>query len=264
MLAPPAESGRRRALALLAVSALALHAAPLRASPPAPPAGPTPADDTLPTYRTRLPPGATLRYDLRRGPYSGSGELRWQPAARRYELRLEGSVLGISVLTQLSRGTFDAAGLAPRRFTDQRFRRTMQAADFQREAGKVTFSGPAPELRLHPGVQDRLSWMIQLAAVVAAEPSLRGPGARVVLQVVGARGDAGLWVFRCVGAESLDTAAGRIAALRYLREPHGADDSGADVWLDPVRHFLPVRATTRRDADGDGLDLVLREALVGG
>jgi hypothetical protein len=42
-------------------------------------------------------------------------------------------------------------------------------ASFQRELGKITYSGPTWNTLLI-GSQDRLSWMIQLAAVVAAEP----------------------------------------------------------------------------------------------
>ena len=58
------------------------------------------------------------------------------------------------------------------RFTDTRIRRATVAANFQREAGvngggKISFSGSAQELPLVPGVQDRVSWMVQLAAIVA-------------------------------------------------------------------------------------------------
>ncbi len=46
-----------------------------------------------------------------------------------------------------------------------------------------------------PGTQDRLSWMLQLAAIVEAAPERHGPGARVSMFVVGARGDADVWTF---------------------------------------------------------------------
>ncbi len=247
-----------------AAETVATAFSPVVAGISAAPAPAASADAALPTYRTRMPPAATLRYDLQRGLVGGSGELRWQPAGARYELRLEASVIGIHVLTQVSQGGFDAAGVAPQRFTDQRVRKPVQAANFQRQAGKVTFSGPSLEVPLRPGVQDRLSWMIQLAAVAAAEPSLREPQAKVVLEVVGARGDAGLWVFRCLGAEAFDAAAGRIDGVRYARETSGPHETGAEVWLDPTRHFLPVRATIRNGAEGEVLDLRLREALIGG
>jgi hypothetical protein len=243
----------------------ALAAAPAAIAGVAEP-GPEPAasEPPLPTYRTRLPPAATLQYDLQRGRFGGSGELRWSPEGERYELRLTGSVVGINVLTQLSQGGIDGAGLAPQRFTDQRARRAAQAANFDRATGRLSFSGPSTVLPLHAGVQDRLSWMVQLAAIVAADPRWLEPDARIVLQVVGARGDAGLWVFRCVGAEPLDTAAGRIDSVHFAREPRGPYDTGVDVWLDPARHHLPVRATIRSGGDGEGLELRLREAVIGG
>ena len=220
------------------------------------------ADPELPTYRTLLPPPAVLRYDLQRGRFGGSGELRWQPDGGRYALSLDGSVVGIQVLTQLSQGGIDGAGLAPERFTDQRARRPVQAANFRRDVGKVTFSGPSHELPLRAGVQDRLSWMIQLAAIAAADPRLREPDARVALQVIGARGDAGIWVFRCLGPVPLETAGGTLDTLRYAREPRSPYDTAVEVWLDPARHHLPVRATTRNGAEGDGLELRLRDATI--
>ncbi len=44
---------------------------------------------------------------------------------------------------------------------------------------------------LPPGTQDQLSWMIQLAGIVAAEPERASEGDRISMAVVGARGDAG-------------------------------------------------------------------------
>lgn len=213
-----------------------------------------------PLYATRLPPALTLRYDLQRGRIGGSGELRWRPDGLRYELRLEGSVVGLNVLTQVSEGSLDANGLAPVRFTDQRARRAAVAANFEREAGRIRFSGPSTELPWQPGVQDRLSWMIQLAAVAAAEPALLAAGERISLQVVGARGDASLWSFRSLGAESLATAAGPLDTVHLLREPRSPYDTRVEVWLDPTRHHLPVRATMGA-GDEDRLELRLREVL---
>jgi hypothetical protein len=219
-----------------------------------------------PAYATRVPPAATLRYELVRGPFRGSGELRWAPGAGRYELSLEAKVSGLAVLTQRSQGGFDAAGLAPQRFTDRRARRSTQAANFDRAAGRVTFSGPSHSVPLLAGVQDRLSWMVQLAAIAAADPQRRIPGARVSVPVVGARGDAGTWLFRCIGAEPVATGTGHgpTAALRYVREPEGEHDTAVEVWLAPAYSHLPVRATVRNGNGGDAFELRLREARMGG
>ena len=124
-----------------------------------------------PTYRTTLPAAATLHYDVRRGALSGSGELRWAPSGEGYALTLEGSILGLTVLTQVSRGGLDAARPRAGALHRQRVRRARAGGEFPApRAGKITFSGPSVELPWHAGAQDRLSWMVQLAAIVAADP----------------------------------------------------------------------------------------------
>ena len=216
-------------------------------------------EDSIPHYRTLPPPAVTLRYDLQRGSLPGNGELQWRPGADGYELRLEGRVAGLAVLTQVSRGGFDESGIAPLRFTDRRARRPLSAANFQREAGKITFSGPQAEYPLHPGAQDRLSWMIQLGAIVAAEPGFSVAGAKLVLFVSGAHGDAGVWSFLCLGPDAVESRAGSVAALKFRREPRGPYDTTVEVWLDPQRHHLPVRASLRAGPNDDGLELRLQD-----
>ena len=214
--------------------------------------------DTLPHYRTQMPPALTLHYVLQRGALRGSGDLSWRPDGERYELRLEGRVAGLSVLTQVSSGGFDAAGVAPLRFTDQRLRRGTKAANFQRTAGKITFSGSSAEFPLRDGAQDRLSWMVQLGAIVAAEPKLRGVGAKVVVYVVGANGEASVWAFDCTAIESVTTGAGPVDALKFVREPREPYDTQVQVWIDPAQHHLPVRATQKSGPNDEGFELRLQ------
>ncbi len=214
--------------------------------------------DTIPHYRTQMPPALTLHYVMQRGALSGRGELSWRPERERYELKLVGSVAGLTVLTQISSGGFDAAGVAPLRFTDQRLRRGTKAANFQREAGKITFSGPSTEFPLRAGAQDRLSWMVQLGAIVAAEPKLRGVGAKVVIYVVGANGAAGVWTFDCTVIESVTTGAGAVNALKFVREPREPYDTQVQVWIDPAQHYLPVRATQKSGSNDEGFELRLQ------
>lgn len=233
-------------------------AAPARAEPA--PAG---GDEPVPVYRTHAPPAANLRFVMQRGLLRGNAELSWRPAGKAYELHLDGRIAGLTILSQVSQGGFDAAGLAPVRFTDQRLRGAVNAANFQRQAGKVTFSGPQTEFALQPGVQDRLSWMVQLPAIVAGEPALRKPGARVALHVIGARADAAVWVLRYVGRESVDVAGVAVDAEKFSREESGPHDTAVDIWLDPQRHHLPIRATLRNGGDNDALELILQEMTMG-
>ena len=214
--------------------------------------------DTIPHYRTQMPPAMTLRYVLQRGVLRGSGDFSWRPDGDRYELRLEGRVAGLSVLTQISSGGFDADGIAPLRFTDQRLRRGTKAANFQRDAGKITFSGSSTEFPLRDGVQDRLSWMAQLGAILAAEPRLRGVGAKVAMVVAGANGDASVWAFDCVAVESVTTGTGAVSALKFVREPREPYDTQVQVWVDPLQHYLPVRATQKSGPNDEGFELRLQ------
>ena len=229
---------------------VALAAVPAMESPP--------GTDLIPHYRTQIPPALTLRYVMQRGGLRGNGELSWRPDGEHYELKLEGRVAGLSVLTQISQGAFDADGVAPLRFTDQRLRRGTKAANFQRAAGKITFSGPSTEFPLRDGTQDRLSWMVQLGAIVAAEPKLRGVGAKIVMNVVGANGDASVWAFDCTAIESVATGAGSVNALKYVREPREPNDTQVQVWIDPAQHYLPVRAMQRSGTGEEVFELRLQ------
>ena len=222
---------------------------------------PAPADDAIPLYATQMPPPMRLRYQVRRGGLQGTGELRWRPQGGRYELDFEARLGPLNLLSQASTGDFDAAGIAPLRFTDQRARRPVQAVNFQRDAGKVSFSGPGTEFALRAGMQDRLSWMLQLAAIAAAEPALRVAGAKVALRVVGVQGDASVWVFRCLGATAVsdDSEESPSGLLAYLREPREQYDTTVKVWLDPVHHHLPVRARLKAGPGDPGLALVLQD-----
>lgn len=194
-----------------------------------------------PVYATRLPPPATLRYDLRRGALGGSGEIHWQPAGARYAAMLQGTAFGLTVLNWRSEGGVDDAGLAPERFLDQRRGGRSNAANFQREAGRITYSGPSTEYPLLPGAQDRLSWTVQLAAIVAADPARFTAGEPIAMFVTGARGDGDVWSFEVMGRDALDLPAGPVAdALKLRRLPRRPYDTLVEVWLDPARAWLPV------------------------
>lgn len=217
----------------------------------------------IPLYATQIPPAVRLRYELRRGAQSGTSELVWRPQAQAYQLLFDGRLGQRLMISQASAGGFDAGGLAPLRFTEQRGRRPVQAANFQRVAGsdggKVTFSGPGVEFALRPGMQDRLSWMLQIAAIAAAEPALRAAGAKVALRVVGVHGDVGVWVFRCLGVDAVDGDTGPVDTIAFLREPLEPYDTTVHVWLDPLRHYLPAQARIKAGPSDPGLVLLLQD-----
>ena len=196
----------------------------------------------LPAYATRLPDATSLHYRLQRGDAVGAARLQWQREAGDYLLRLDTDWPGQPAAGSASRGLIDAEGVAPVRHAELRRAREVRAANFQREAGRITFSGPQLAYALPLGAQDRLSWMIQLPGVVEADATLARAGASVTLFVVGTRGDAEPWRFEVLGTEPLRLPAGEVPqALRLKREPTRPYDTRIEVWLDPARQHLPVR-----------------------
>ena len=157
-----------------------------------------------------------------------------------------------------SRGQIDADGVAPLRHTELRRAREQRAVNFQRDAARITFSGPQAVHALPPGAQDRLSWMVQLPAMVEADAALARAGASVTLFIAGTRGDAEAWRFEVLGHESLALPAGTVAqALHLRREPTRPYDTRVEVWLDPARQHLPVRAVFTTVPGGQPLELAL-------
>lgn len=210
-----------------------------------------------PVLATRIAPAFVQGYTLRRGGQAGRAELRLERGEGQYRLSLRGRVEGGRPLEQTSQGSFDAAGVAPERFLDRRRGRGAQAANFDRDRGRITYSGPGVVQPLFAGAQDRLSWIVQLAAVVQAEPARWGAGTRVPLYVSGARGDADLWLFEVRGRAALELPGEHVPeALHLVREPQRPYDSRVEVWLDPARHHLPALLRFTQVPQGGGLELV--------
>ncbi len=212
-------------------------------------------EDPPPVYATKPPPPARLVYALRRGGAGGQATLDWQSDDDGYRLRLRATLPTGAALDQLSQGGFDASGLAPLRLADRRGGRAAQAVNFQRSQQRITFSGPRWEYPLVPGVQDRLSWIVQLTAMAAASVPARDD--EFVLQVVGARGATARWRFRVAGAERVDAGAGPVDTVRLAREPEHLYDLRIELWLDPMREYWPLRLRQTQVPGGEALEWTL-------
>ncbi|MGJ7581214.1 DUF3108 domain-containing protein [Variovorax sp. RHLX14] len=223
------------ALCAAACLALGMPFAPARA------AEPVVADAPPPVYPTRIARSFSLLYQMQRGGISGSGEFSWKRNGDSYESHLKGSIAGFTVLNWASSGGFDASGVAPARYLESRIGKSDREAVFRRDASVVDFSGVSPDIPLLPGTQDRLSWMVQLPAILSADPTRAKLGARVGMYVVGVRGHGETWTFESAGPESIKTPSGTIRAVKLIRELHKPEDTQAEVWVDPSRQYLPVR-----------------------
>ncbi len=234
---------------------------------PPPEAAPAPAAaassaETAPvdgaTLSAAVPPSTRLLYDLegqaRNLQYHARGEVLWRQDGQRYHLRLSVSAFLIGSRSQTSEGDITPQGLAPRRYADKW--RGEQAAHFNRETGRITFSVNTPEAVLLPGAQDRLSLFIQIPALMAADPARLAAGNRFTLQTVSTR-EAEPWIIAAEGEERLTLPAGEVIAYKFTRAPRRQYDTRLELWIAPSLNYLPVRIRVTQSS-GDFVDQKLR------
>jgi outer membrane biosynthesis protein TonB len=198
----------------------------------------------LPSLQAALPASARYVYrttnsELRLA--SGTTTVDWTLTGDgRYRLRLATAAVGMTVLELESSGWLREFGLAPERYTETRVRRSAEAANFDWDSRRVTFSTKTHERELVDGAQDRISFQFQLMLLAQAQPERFRAGARTVLVMAG-RDDVATYRFRSAGKETTVTGLGRLDAVRIERIPARESDARIDVWLVPTLGWLPVR-----------------------
>ncbi len=225
-------------------------APPQAAAPPAPPAGPT----LTVSSAFQVPSSIVARYaakgEANRLPYMASAFLAWSHDGNQYEARLKINAPGAR--EQVSTGRLTADGLAPTRFGD--LSRTEQAAHFVRDKGIISFSNNAPDAALQAGAQDRLSVLLQLGALLAADPARYPAGTRIDVQTAGVR-DADTWTFTIEGKEELQISNRARATIKLERLPQHEFDEKVELWVAPDMDYLPVRVRLTQPG-GDFVDLL--------
>jgi len=245
---------------------------PAELAPPPEPAPETPAVDTAATSAAQesasavdaslqnalLSPSADLRYDVSADSkdmaYSARGHLTWEQDGQRYKASMEISILFLPSLLQTSEGTISPKGLVPERFTYRK--RSERAAHFDHATQRIRYSNNAPDAPLLPGVQDRLSINLQLAALFNAQPSAFHEGQTLRLPVSGIDA-AEIWLFQIGPQTRLTVPAGDFDARKLTRNPRRPYDRMVEIWLAPALHHLPVRMRVT-EPNGDFFDLQLR------
>jgi Protein of unknown function (DUF3108) len=271
--AEPAPDANERTVAEAAPSAEA-PAAPSSASAaanvaqstptPTPTPVPAPAAPTRETSSSILattfavPGSVRLKFNAtgfaRQLNYEANGELLWLHDGANYEARLETRALFLGARVLSSTGQIGAQGLAPTRFGDKS--RGERAAHFDRDKARVTFSANTPDAPLLVGAQDRLSVLMQLAAMLAGDPARYRPGATISVQTISAR-DADTWLFTVEGEEKLRVADAEQNTLKLTRNPRREFDTKVQVWFAAALNYLPVKFRLT-ESNGDFVDLQLR------
>jgi Protein of unknown function (DUF3108) len=204
----------------------------------------SPAAQPTAAVRLQYPPNARLEFEalrVQRGQSTmGSGFLSWKSNGGEYELQIESSILGLAVLTQQSLGALDTMGLAPERFSDKRINRSEQAAHFRRALGLVQFSNNKPDAALLPGMQDRLSVLLQLAGIIGGDPKRYEIVNRISIPVAGLE-SAEIWEFSLEKALDITVPAANMRAIKLVRKPRNEFDQQLEVWLTPQLGYLPIR-----------------------
>ncbi|WP_365731480.1 DUF3108 domain-containing protein [Ramlibacter sp.] len=225
------------------------------ASAPAPVLAPMPEISAIPVQPTALPDPVRVHYDVTihaRGlTLPARAQLDWRHDGSTYEARMEVNGTLLTKRVQESAGAITAEGLAPSRFSDRS--RNEEATHFERGQGKLVFSNNRPEQPLQPGMQDRLSVLVQLTMLVAGDPARYQPGTAIAIPTASTR-DAETWVFTVQGEEDLTLPGGKVRALKLQRNPRKEFDQQVELWLAPRMDYAPVRLRLTQP-NGDSSDL---------
>jgi len=250
---PPIAAAPQRARSTVPKVAPMLEQAAVPAVAPAP-QPPMPREAAPQAASFTVPGSVRLHYEVsahsRNQLWQGEGELLWRHDGERYEAKLEVSAPLLPTRIQRSTGSITADGLAPLRFSDKA--RSEEAAHFQRDLGKVSFSSNRPDAPLSPGAQDRLSVLLQLGALIAGNPGKFRPEATIAIQTASTR-DAEPWVFTVEQEEQLQLPGGSVATLKLTRNPRKEFDLKVELWLAPGMDYVPVRLRLTQP-NGDWLD----------
>ena len=243
-----------------AASSAALAAAAAASSPTAQSNAALPAlPPTTAVSAMALPGSAELKYKatgLSKGlTYHANTELAWYHDGTSYNARMTLSAFLVGSFVWSSAGQVNAQGLAPTRFAEKR--RSEVAAHFEPDKGQIIFSANTPSAPWIKGAQDRATVFIQLAGMLAGDPSAFPPGSSISIYTVGPR-SADVWTFVVEPVEVVSLPAGDMPALKLIRKPRGEYDNKVELWLAPSLGYLPVRSKVTQ-ADGAFVDQQLSE-----
>lgn len=230
--------------------------------PPEAPAAPSPpppsAPPAAPSAPVAVPAPVRLQYmvsgEVRKLAYTARSELSFVHDATSYQARLEVSAFLVGARSQTSVGSLTPGGLAPTRFADKS--RAERAAHFDRERARISFSANTSEAPLLPGAQDRLSVLLQLAALLAGDPARYPAGSQISIQTAGPT-EAEPWLFAVEAEERQTLPVGELATIKLTRAPRREFDQRVEIWLAPSLGYLPARVRITQ-ANGDFVDQQLR------
>ena len=106
-------------------------------------------------------------------------------------------------------------------------------------------------------MQDRVSVFLELAGMLAANPTGYLQGSDITFLTIGPR-EADTWSFGTEAEENLDLMNAPMPSLKLSRKPRKEFDQKVEIWFAPSLGYLPVRSRTTQHG-GDLIDQQLTE-----
>lgn len=190
---------------------------------------------------------------------SGQATLQWQNLGSTYQAQLQLRTAGEMLRVWQSTGTLVANGLQPLRFSETRAGSSEQAVHFDYAANQIIFSNNQATQALASGVQDPLSTILQLGALVGAQAEAQPAAANISLAVANVRG-LELWQMSAQ-SEPLQMKNGPPrASIKLERAPLAEYDLRWELWYDS-ESFLPLRIQTT-NAQGTTVSMLLENSIL--
>ena len=207
-------------------------------------------------FHYKSPEPVRLNYQVTKGGDSAKASLTWQtPTSSSYEITYEATYFGFTAWKQTSVGQLGDTGIAPERFGDKRRGKAEQATHFDHDKHRITFSNNRPDAQMKSSAQDRISVLVQLASIFAAEPERFKTGDAIDLPVASVN-ESEMWVFEVQTSEKIQVPAGEMETVKLIRRQRRQYDQTVELWLSPQASYLPVRI---RLTDSSGVtDQLLR------
>jgi Protein of unknown function (DUF3108) len=241
---PNSDAANAAADAIAAAAAMAAANKPAAEAPAAPASAAVPAlPETTAVTAMALPGSAELTYEatvLYRGQStSGTGKIEWYHDGNSYNFRATLSKFSKDWFVWSSAGQVTPEGLAPTRFGEKKPRSEV-AAHFDAEKAQITFSANTPTALWIKGTQDRATFPVQLAGMLAGNPAAFPPGSSISIYTVGPR-NASVWTFNVETEEIISLPAGALKVIKLTQKPRGEYDRKIELWLAPSLGYLPAR-----------------------
>lgn len=212
---------------------------------------------------TGLPPRVALSYDLSKdGLVFAQAEESLERDGKSYVISSEAKATGLLALInrgsirRVSRGDVTPQGLRPREFRDERTGRSPVVARFDWGAKTLVLEdgGNQEKLVLAPDTQDRLSFAYGFA--------FNPPRGKEIDATVTDGKHVSAYRYQVKGMETVTTPLGKVEALHLVKQQDKGDHRGAEIWLAPRYHYLPVRILVV-EPDGSRLDQVAKQISYG-